>query len=61
MSVTPDPALERDLRALGERLSALINDFAQRHPGFEPTGLVADYVDRPDRDREYLVDLSVKL
>ena len=57
----PDPALERDLRALGDRLSALLNDFARRHPGFEPTGLTADYVERPDRDREYLVELSVKL
>jgi len=57
----PDPALDRDLRALGDRLSALLNDFARRHPGFEPTGLTADYVERPDRDREYLVELSVRL
>jgi hypothetical protein len=57
----PDPTLDRDLRALGDRLSALVNDFARRHPGFEPTGLTADYVDRPDRDREFLVELSVKL
>jgi len=57
----PDPTLDRDLRALGDRLSALLNDFARRHPGFEPTGLTADYVERPDRDREYLVELSVKL
>ena len=57
----PVPALERDLRALGDRLSALLNDFARRHPGFEPTGLTADYVERPNRDREYLVELSVKL
>jgi hypothetical protein len=57
----PDATLDRDLRALGDRLSALLNDFARRHPGFEPTGLTADYVERPDRDREYLVELSVKL
>jgi hypothetical protein len=57
----PDPTLDRDLRALGDRLSALLNNFARRHPGFEPTGLTADYVERPDRDREYLVELSVKL
>jgi hypothetical protein len=56
-----DPTLDRDLRALGDRLSSLVNDFARRHPEFVPTGLTADYVDRPDRDREYLVELSVKL
>jgi hypothetical protein len=57
----PDPDLDRDLRALGDRLSALVNDFATRHPQFEPTGLTADYVDRPGRDREFLVEMSVKL
>jgi hypothetical protein len=59
---SPQELLHAELLALGERVSALLNDFACHHPAFTLTDLSCDYVVHGDRRGvEYLVCLTLRL